>query len=126
MAGMYAVYHGTDGLKRNARRVHGLTAIVADALSKLGCEFVKGERFYTIRFKPMSGAASAVAAASSKQLNVRVFSDDSVGVSLDEAERQLILRTLIKTGNNKTRAAELLRISLKTLHNQLKTYREDI
>jgi DNA-binding NtrC family response regulator len=48
-----------------------------------------------------------------------------VGVSLDEAERQLILRTLIKTGNNKTRAAELLRISLKTLHNKLKTYRED-
>lgn len=47
-----------------------------------------------------------------------------VGIPLDEAERQLILRTLIKTGNNKTRAAELLAISLKTLHNKLKTYRE--
>ena len=42
-----------------------------------------------------------------------------VGVSLDEAERQLILKTLIKTNNNKTRAAELLQISLKTLHNKL-------
>ena len=48
-----------------------------------------------------------------------------VGISLDEAERQLILRTLIKTNNNKTRAAELLHISLKTLHNKLKAYRED-
>jgi DNA-binding NtrC family response regulator len=47
-----------------------------------------------------------------------------VGVSLDEAERQLILKTLIKTNNNKTRAAELLQISLKTLHNKLKLYRE--
>ncbi len=48
-----------------------------------------------------------------------------VGITLDEAERQLILRTLIKTNNNKTRAAELLKVSLKTLHNKLKTYRED-
>jgi len=48
-----------------------------------------------------------------------------VGISLDEAERQLILRTLIKTNNNKTRAAELLHVSLKTLHNKLKAYRED-
>lgn len=48
-----------------------------------------------------------------------------VGISLDEAERQLILKTLIKTNNNKTRAAELLQVSLKTLHNKLKAYRED-
>ncbi len=36
----------------------------------------------------------------------------------------MILRTLQKTNNNKTRAAELLRISLKTLHNKLNLYRE--
>jgi DNA-binding NtrC family response regulator len=48
-----------------------------------------------------------------------------VGISLDEAERQLILKTLIKTKNNKTRAAELLHVSLKTLHNKLKLYREE-
>ena len=46
-------------------------------------------------------------------------------IPLDEAERQLILKTLIKTGNNKTRAADLLNISLKTLHNKLKIYRDD-
>ncbi|MEP7273852.1 MAG: sigma-54 dependent transcriptional regulator [Acidobacteriota bacterium] len=48
-----------------------------------------------------------------------------VGIPLDEAERQLVLRTLIKTGNNKTRAAEMLEISVKTLHNKLKVYREN-
>jgi DNA-binding NtrC family response regulator len=51
----------------------------------------------------------------------------SVGTTVDEAERLLILRTLESTGQNKTRAAEILAISLKTLHNKLKEYslRED-
>jgi len=48
-----------------------------------------------------------------------------VPITLDEAERQLILKTLIRTNNNKTRAADLLNISLKTLHNKLKAYREE-
>src|SRR5256885_459784 len=46
-----------------------------------------------------------------------------VGTPLREIERQMILRTLDKTGNNKTRAAQLLNISLKTLHNKLNDYR---
>ncbi len=46
-----------------------------------------------------------------------------VGTPIKEIERQMILRTLEKTGNNKTRAAELLQISLKTLHNKLNEYR---
>jgi DNA-binding NtrC family response regulator len=45
-----------------------------------------------------------------------------VGTSLDEAEKGLILKTLAANGNNKTRAAEILGISLKTLHNKLKVY----
>ncbi len=45
-----------------------------------------------------------------------------VGTSVDEAERLLILKTLEATHNNKTRAAEILKISLKTLHNKLKEY----
>ena len=45
-----------------------------------------------------------------------------VGATVDEAERLLILKTLESTRNNKTRAAEILGISLKTLHNKLKEY----
>jgi adenosylcobinamide kinase / adenosylcobinamide-phosphate guanylyltransferase len=45
-----------------------------------------------------------------------------VGTTVEEAERLLILRTLQATANNKTRAAEILGISLKTLHNKLKEY----
>ncbi len=45
-----------------------------------------------------------------------------IGATVDEMERVLILRTLEATGQNKTRAAEVLGISLKTLHNKLKEY----
>ena len=45
-----------------------------------------------------------------------------VGTTVDAMEKELILQTLQATGNNKTRAAELLGVSLKTLHNKLKEY----
>ena len=45
-----------------------------------------------------------------------------IGTTVEAAERELILQTLAATQNNKTRAAELLSISLKTLHNKLKEY----
>jgi DNA-binding NtrC family response regulator len=48
-----------------------------------------------------------------------------VGTTVDEAERILILQTLEATGQNKTRAAEILAVSLKTLHNKLKEYARD-
>jgi len=46
----------------------------------------------------------------------------TIGTTVEEAEKGLILRTLEHTRNNKTRAAEILGISLKTLHNKLKEY----
>jgi DNA-binding NtrC family response regulator len=47
------------------------------------------------------------------------------GTTVDEAERQLIEVTLDHTGGNKTRAAEMLGISLKTLHNKLNRMKQD-
>jgi DNA-binding NtrC family response regulator len=47
-----------------------------------------------------------------------------VGTTVGEAEKMLILRTLETTGQNKTRAAEILGVSLKTLHNKLKEYNQ--
>jgi DNA-binding NtrC family response regulator len=47
------------------------------------------------------------------------------GTTVDEAERRLILLTLDHTRNNKTRAAEILGISLKTLHNKLNRMKEE-
>src|SRR6202167_3023036 len=64
----------------------------------------------------------------SGQTTIRTSSDDpdaihlDVGMTVEEAERRLILKTIESTSNNKTRAAEILGISLKTLHNKLKEY----
>jgi DNA-binding NtrC family response regulator len=44
------------------------------------------------------------------------------GITLDEAEKALILQSLHLTGNNKTRAAAILGINVKTLHNKLTRY----
>jgi DNA-binding NtrC family response regulator len=47
------------------------------------------------------------------------------GMTVDEAEQKLIMATLDAAGGNKTRAAEMLGISLKTLHNKLNRFKED-
>src|ERR1700716_206305 len=62
------------------------------------------------------------------QTTMRTSSEDpdavhlGVGTTVEEAEKLLILKTIESTSNNKTRAAEILGISLKTLHNKLKEY----
>jgi transcriptional regulator with PAS, ATPase and Fis domain len=62
------------------------------------------------------------------QSTVRTSAEDpdsvrlGVGTTVEEAEKRLILKTLEATNSNKTRAAEILGISLKTLHNKLKEY----
>jgi DNA-binding NtrC family response regulator len=64
------------------------------------------------------GASSEVLRYLEYKNTVRV----EVGTTVDEAERQLILKTLLSTHNNKTKAAEILGISSKTLQNKLKEY----
>jgi DNA-binding NtrC family response regulator len=65
------------------------------------------------------GGSTPPAAAAAVDENRISF---QVGTTVEEAEKGLILRTLEHTRNNKTRAAEILGISLKTLHNKLKEY----
>jgi DNA-binding NtrC family response regulator len=67
---------------------------------------------------PSFGKAQALAPLAGDESVVPV----RVGTTVGEAERLLIVRTLESTGQNKTRAAEILGVSLKTLHNKLKEY----
>jgi DNA-binding NtrC family response regulator len=83
---------------------------------------VAGEGVITAAHVPLPfgapQAASAIAGASGDSRAVTL----RVGATVDEGEKALILLTLEHTKNNKTRAAEILGISLKTLHNKLKEY----
>jgi DNA-binding NtrC family response regulator len=73
-------------------------------------------------------AADGLSARTTQPSEVERYVDESnsvrveVGTTVDEAERQLILKTLHSTHNNKTKAAEILGISSKTLQNKLKEY----
>src|ERR1700729_2361983 len=73
-----------------------------------------------------AGADMARMAAQSNEMQRYLDETNSVrvevGTTVDEAERQLILKTLLSTHNNKTKAAEILGISSKTLQNKLKEY----
>jgi len=80
-----------------------------------------GQPGYATRLAPTHAAdapAPAPAPERDDDRTVRV----EVGTTVDEAERQLILKTLLSTHNNKTRAAEILGITPKTLQNKLKEY----
>jgi len=89
-----------------------------------------GEGSIEIKHLPafLQGPARPVVAAEGGHETVPAAADDPsvikfpLGTTVEEAEKGLILRTLEHTRNNKTRAAEILGISLKTLHNKLKEY----
>ena len=86
MAGLYAVYHGPEGLRAIARRVHGLAERLADRLSACGVTQQNDCFFDTLRLSTGSGDAAARlrAMAEAVGLNFRYFGDGEVGISLDE------------------------------------------
>ncbi len=85
MASMYAVYHGPEGLRQIAMRVHRLTAFLAAGLKKLGYQLEDKPVFDTV-FVPLGSrrAADLVRVAEAHRINLRVISESAVGISLDE------------------------------------------
>jgi glycine dehydrogenase len=86
MASMYAVYHGPAGLTRLAQRVRLLTAILAKGLRQLG--YLLGDAPIFDTLKVSAGPRTQkqlVNEALARKVNLRLYSDNSVGLSLDEA-----------------------------------------
>ena len=85
MAGMYAVYHGPDGLRGIAKRIHQLTATLAHGIRELGHTIVHDHFFDTIQVVPseMSGD-DVLRRALYMEINLRDFGDGTVGIALDE------------------------------------------
>jgi len=84
IASCYAVYHGPQGLKRIAQRVHRLTCILAAGLERHGIARVNGQFFDTLTLE-VGGAQSAIIdSAKAAQINLRILGRGRVGLSLDE------------------------------------------
>ena len=85
IAGMYAVWHGPDGLTRIARRVHRMAALLAAGATKLGHTVAHSDFFDTVRIDLAgSTAGKAIGAAKKLGINVRKAGGSSVVVAFDE------------------------------------------
>lgn len=82
MASMYGVYHGPDGLKKIAGRIHAQTRLLEQALTQLGYTQLNGHYFDTLKVAADEQAVRKVAEAHSR--NLRYFGDGHVGISIDE------------------------------------------
>src|SRR2546429_3652000 len=86
MAGMYAVYHGPEGLRRIAERVHTLAVLLAQAVTRLGYRVVHASFFDTLCVEVESSVLPRLLdAARARRINLRVISPTRIGISLDEA-----------------------------------------
>jgi glycine dehydrogenase len=84
-AAMYAVYHGPDGLRTIARRVHAYAAALAAGIATApGAEVVHGTFFDTVLAHVPGRAADVVAAACERGVNIRLVDADHVSVTTDE------------------------------------------
>ncbi len=90
VASMYAVYHGPEGLRRIARRVHLQAETLAAGLRQLGWNVARGPFFDTVRVDlGATPAADLVRLAEARRLNVRVLDAHSVTLSVDETTGSL-------------------------------------
>lgn len=93
-AGLYAAYHGPDGLTRIAKRIRTLATAAATALSNHGFETVNQNWFDTVTVK-VSDASAIHSAAASANINLRQFNDERVGFSIDETTSEESLAELL-------------------------------
>ena len=100
MASLYACYHGAEGLKKIAERVHVFTKILAAGLKAMGgCHHVWEEKPYfdTLVVGSYSGSAKDILAIAEKHgVNLRLLDEDRVGIALDETVNSRDLEILFQ------------------------------
>ena len=121
MAGMYAVYHGPEGIKAVAERVHNLTTILAGGLQKLGHKILHDDFFDTLHVACDKNTKHYIESTlHSEMINVRWFDDCSAGISLDETSDMKLVETLLDVfshAKSKTLPLEELSTKEKTGYN---------
>jgi glycine dehydrogenase len=97
IAGMYAAWHGPEGLRTIATRVHRLTSMLVAALRAAGLEVVNDTWFDTLTVRVTGRAEEVVAAAEDRRLNLRLVDGDHVGVSLDETTTPAVVDAVLES-----------------------------
>ncbi|MBL1320186.1 MAG: aminomethyl-transferring glycine dehydrogenase [Methylophaga sp.] len=94
IAGFYAIYHGPEGLKLIANRVHRYSQIVASGLEHLGYEIISQQYFDTFVIRTPSRAKHFVSLCEEAGLNLRRIDKDHLGISLDETTNRKTIRKI--------------------------------
>jgi glycine dehydrogenase len=103
MAGMYSVYHGPEGLKKIALRIHGLAKMLDAGLKNLGFKQVNENYFDTLKIV-VADKSKIENEASKQEINFRYFADNHVGISVDETTSIDDIKTILQifaTAENK-------------------------
>ena len=121
IAGMYGTWHGPEGLKAIASRVHRAANTLASGLKALGHDCGTHAWFDTLRVKLGGGSTqqAVIAAAAVRKINLRAYGDGSVGVALDESVTPADLQDLLEafaagTGKQAPKVADLARTAQAT------------
>jgi glycine dehydrogenase len=96
MAGMYAVYHGPEGLRAIAEQVNGTARSLAAALTAAGLEIVHADYFDTVQVRVPARARGLAEHAHSRGILLHVVDDDTVSVAVDETTRDRELLELLR------------------------------
>ena len=96
VAGAYAMYHGPEGLRAIAERLHTNAARVATALQKAGYGIVHKNFFDTVVVEAPGAADELVAKALDAGVNIRRFDANRVGISVGESHDDAVLGRLVK------------------------------
>ena len=94
MAGMYAVFHGPEGLKAIAQRIHRKTARLAEGLTQAGFDVRPKTFFDTITVDVGALQAAVMKSAVDEGINLRAVGDTQVGITLDERTRPATLEAV--------------------------------
>jgi glycine cleavage system P protein (glycine dehydrogenase) len=94
ISGFYAIYHGPEGLRLIAGRVHRLAGILAEGLKRLGHDVVTEAFFDTITVSVPGRARRIAAHARESGINLRIFDGDYLGVAFDETITRRDVRAL--------------------------------
>ncbi len=130
MASMYAVYHGPEGLKKIAQRIHALTAILAAGLERLGYgvgspqSTVHSPWFFDTLTVALGEKPSAdiVRVAEAHGMNFRVIDDKTIGISLDETTGESDITEIWQVfKGSKTVGFTVGELSAKTVDSGLRT-----
>ena len=83
MAGMYAVYHGPDGLKKIGKKINDLTKILYSNLNRLGIKVINNSFFDTIHFEINSDKIRPI--AEKNKLNFNYVDENEISISINES-----------------------------------------